>query len=344
MVVYSNETCSIRGCASAAVLGSHYCKRHRWSLARLLSFFSARGGVGQSPIGTRCTSCGEFFSAGNLPTKVWTSVCPKCGGQTVHSNKGKIEAAAPTEKSAYVNLLPGDTVPKSGEWKCNICGEGGFIDCALQGILENDKDYRGLKGHVAVKLYKAWMKESIKSRELRKSLDFLKDSQLDGRETIRFFTEGEKFTECQNCGPATGWTLLELTYEIVRKYRGAEYQPEDPQLRVYGSELRNLRDSIRKNNNKTKCYICGNTSTINFPVIEQWILSNRVREVEMKKDLGVKGMLFAPNVARDGAICKHCKGVMCPRCAEAKLGNTLIDISKCPLCGNMVYGIDHITD
>jgi rubrerythrin len=39
MVVYSNATCSIRGCASAAVLGSEYCSKHRWSLARL---FKAR--------------------------------------------------------------------------------------------------------------------------------------------------------------------------------------------------------------------------------------------------------------------------------------------------------------
>lgn len=33
--------------------------------------------------GTRCRTCGEFFPVGDLPTKVWTSVCPKCGGLTV---------------------------------------------------------------------------------------------------------------------------------------------------------------------------------------------------------------------------------------------------------------------
>lgn len=196
---------------------------------------------------------------------------------------------------------------------------------------------------VAVKLYKAMMKESFSGQEIRKSLNFLNDSQLDGRETIRFFTEGEKFTKCPNCGSATGWTLLELTYDIIKKYRGAGYQAEDPQLGIYGSELRNLRDSIRKNNDMTKCYLCGNTTTVLFPVIEQYILSHRVREAEMK-NLDAKGTLFVPNFARDGAICKHCKGVMCPDCAEAKVSNPLIDIPRCPSCSNITFGIDHITD
>lgn len=33
--------------------------------------------------GTQCPCCGEFFPVGNLGPKIWTSVCPKCGFQTV---------------------------------------------------------------------------------------------------------------------------------------------------------------------------------------------------------------------------------------------------------------------
>ena len=37
--------------------------------------------------GTRCSSCGEFYPVGNLPTKIWTRVCPRCGGETVRETR-----------------------------------------------------------------------------------------------------------------------------------------------------------------------------------------------------------------------------------------------------------------
>ena len=119
---------------------------------------------------------------------------------------------------------------------------------------------------------------------------------------------------------------------------------ENPELGIYGKELRRLRNSIRKNSNRVRCYICGELCKIDFSVIEQLILNNRRKEFEMKGRHEITGMSFVPNLARDGAICKHCKGIMCPHCAELKLGDPLTEISLCPLCGNMVYGIDHITD
>ena len=171
-----------------------------------------------------------------------TVICPRCGASTYRSRGGKHictkcghkvglfgklfgrqEFSAKGESMNYVNLLPGEIVPKSDEYKCNVCMEGGMIDVALQGLIKKGKikGFENLKGPEAVKLYKQMLKESP---ELRKGLKYPTEQQLKGGETIRFFKEGQNFNECPNCGPSTGWTLLELTHDIVRKY-SARYMP-----------------------------------------------------------------------------------------------------------------------
>lgn len=80
--------------------------------------------------------------------------------------------------SEYVNLAPGSTVPKSGRYKCEFCGEGGMADFFAK-MLQGTGAFTG---------------------------------QLEGlgkQQSVRFFEAGRKFTECPNCGPATGWTLVE---------------------------------------------------------------------------------------------------------------------------------------
>lgn len=250
----------------------------------------------------------------------------------------------PSKSSNYINLSPGSIVPQSGKWKCNMCGEGGIIDLSILAFIEKDKNYNNLKSYVAVKHFKAMLKESFLGKDQRKLFDFVNDKQLTGQETINFFTQGQIFCECPNCGSATGWTLLELTYDSVRKYRGSKYQDEDPQLGVYGPELKSLRDSIRMNNNEIKCYLCKSTITVLFARIEQWILNNRAKITEQKKIFGPKDISVAFNPSRDGAICKHCKGLMCNHCAEKKFDILIKDNPKCSICGSILYGIDHITD
>ncbi len=47
----------------------------------------------------------------------------------------------------------------------------------------------------------------LESGFLTKDFTFLK-KQLEGQEVIKYFGEGEKFSQCSYCGPNTGWTLL----------------------------------------------------------------------------------------------------------------------------------------
>ena len=80
--------------------------------------------------------------------------------------------------SGHVNLSSGTKVPKSGNYKCEFCGEGGLADMMGK--------YMGKAG-----------------------LDSMNLRGLAVQKSVRFFEQGKKFTECSNCGPATGWTLVE---------------------------------------------------------------------------------------------------------------------------------------
>jgi hypothetical protein len=76
--------------------------------------------------------------------------------------------------SEYGNLSPGSRVPKSGTYKCVICGPGGLA--------------------------------SICAPSLGSSHFF---SALGGRgETKKFFREGDVFDQCPNCAGMTGWELV----------------------------------------------------------------------------------------------------------------------------------------
>lgn len=80
--------------------------------------------------------------------------------------------------SNYTNLGPGETVPRSGKYKCECCGEGGIAEFLA-------RDLKGTR---------------------------INTSQLQGlakQQNIRFFEAEKKFTECPTCGPATVWTLME---------------------------------------------------------------------------------------------------------------------------------------
>ncbi len=81
--------------------------------------------------------------------------------------------------SEYVNLPPGAKVPKSGEYKCFFCGEGGLAEFAAK-----DSTFGPLTGQL---------------QGLRK------------QKSQRYFEKGRKFPECSNCGKGTGWSLVDET-------------------------------------------------------------------------------------------------------------------------------------
>lgn len=82
--------------------------------------------------------------------------------------------------SDTVNLSPGSTVPETGKYKCEFCGEGGMAD--------------------------------FFGTALKGSSFGLNTSPLEGvgrQSTVSFFRAGQKFNPCSTCGPATGWTLIQ---------------------------------------------------------------------------------------------------------------------------------------
>jgi len=106
--------------------------------------------------------------------------CPLCGvAIDFRSGQNKTQERQ-VPMSETENVPPGSRVPKSGKWKCEFCGEGGIAQFFS----------RHLKG---------MGREAAASR-------------FEGRtraSTVRFFEAGKTFTECPNCGPSTGWTLVE---------------------------------------------------------------------------------------------------------------------------------------
>ena len=126
----------------------------------------------------------------------------------------------------FVNLTPGEIVPKSGTYKCNVCMLGGLVDVTLKALIKKgaiknikvapDFDWGNTEAIRAVR--NAFIAGGISSGVFRGDLADLK-RQIEGREIMHFFNEGEKFIECPNCGESTGWTLLELTPDLARKYK-----------------------------------------------------------------------------------------------------------------------------
>lgn len=82
--------------------GKEICTKCGQKIGLFGRLFSRRQDLSRSREGTRCGSCGEFFPAGNFPTKIWTTVCPKCGDQTTR------EILAPSAIKRTVASRPDD--------------------------------------------------------------------------------------------------------------------------------------------------------------------------------------------------------------------------------------------
>ncbi len=77
--------------------------------------------------------------------------------------------------SEHVNLPPGMPAPVSGDYKC--------IFCAMRSVFGGG---------------------SVPTVDNMRSIGL---GRSDG--TVKHFTQGEQLTECQLCGDATGWSLLD---------------------------------------------------------------------------------------------------------------------------------------
>jgi hypothetical protein len=114
-------------------------------------------------------------------------------------------------QNQFVNLSPGSRVPKSGGYICNFCMEGGMMDLAVKLIA------RELGMHVPADIRSA-RRMILESGLLTGNRAYLK-KPMEGQEVVKSFREGDMFPQCPNCGPRTGWTLLDFTDDLVRKYR-----------------------------------------------------------------------------------------------------------------------------
>ena len=81
--------------------------------------------------------------------------------------------------SGLVNLAPDTVVPKSGYYKCEFCGADGLADIAAR---------------------------MAKKQSLETNANF---KNLSLQNSIKHFKEGDTFTQCPTCGPATGWTFID---------------------------------------------------------------------------------------------------------------------------------------
>jgi hypothetical protein len=101
----------------------------------------------------------------------------------------------------YVNLVVGETVPTSGNYICEVCRKGGMFDVMAKAI---GRKFAGTEEDLktAQRVDQFFERNGV-------SLKKMIVAKREQKETRRFFREGEKFTECPTCGPATGWTFLE---------------------------------------------------------------------------------------------------------------------------------------
>lgn len=87
--------------------------------------------------------------------------------------------------SEFTNMPAGTTVPVTGKYKCEFCGEGGFADTISQRFRQTQK---------------------ISFAELEKL------AKKEGASTLTF-ERGTAFPKCANCGNGALWTLVERLEE-----------------------------------------------------------------------------------------------------------------------------------
>ena len=130
-----------------------------------------------------CSNCGKRLTA---PDEIAgkRGKCPGCGhvfvvrpptqrGFPKDPEKGKEERAAPKGKTG--NFRPGEKVPKTGTYKCIMCGTGGAVASTLQHML------------------------SLAGRQAGPHCLALRQSP-----SLRFFREGQTFTPRPNCTALMG--------------------------------------------------------------------------------------------------------------------------------------------
>ena len=98
--------------------------------------------------------------------------------------------------SQHRNLEPGTPAPQTGLYACGYCAPGGLLETLTGGVT-------GLRGSDAV---------------------FASSGEVSAR-----FEAGAALPECQRCGPATGWDLVEGSIEDYRRGNA------ESQRAVYGT-------------------------------------------------------------------------------------------------------------
>ncbi len=95
--------------------------------------------------------------------------------------------------SEFSNMPAGSNVPETGKYRCEFCGEGGMAETIGRRFKETQ----------------------------RISLGNMEDLAKD-RASLKTFQSGTVFPECENCGTASLWTLVQRLEE--------EEKPDDTPL------------------------------------------------------------------------------------------------------------------
>ena len=98
------------------------------------------------------------------------------------------------------------------------------------------------------------------------------------------------------------------------KKPGKDEAKTEEEGEIYGTELKELRDLLRRQRGILYCLQCNSKVRINLKDIESEIRRNR----EIASRFPERASLFVPDLSH-GAVCKTCKGVFCGKCAQEAL-------------------------
>lgn len=111
--------------------------------------------------------------------------------------------------------------------------------------------------------------------------------------------------------------VVEITYKekaLIRANYGE--QPED--RKIYGTDLRELRDLLRRQNGVLHCIQCNSEVQLDLKTIEDAIRKNK----QIAARLGGNAVLFHPDIS-EGTVCKSCRGVVCGKCSHNALSRKM---------------------